>query len=104
MSAHLRLIRVSLVLIDVLFGDRVEANDAAAEGLLELEVHFLRTLYVHSVDRVAVRLEMLQSLVLFNRVSDGVHERELELLLDLSFDRSRLVVPPFSVMALSYFA
>ena len=35
-------------LFDVLLGNRVQADDAAAEGLEELEIH--------NVDRVAVRL------------------------------------------------
>ena len=49
---------------DVLLEDRVEADDAAVERLVELEVLLLRALHVHNVDRVVVRLHMFVSLVL----------------------------------------
>ena len=34
----------------VLLGDRVEADDAAVESLVGIEVFLLRTLHVHNVD------------------------------------------------------
>ena len=40
---------------DVLLGDRVEADDATVEGLVELEFLLLRALHVHNTDRVVVR-------------------------------------------------
>ena len=39
-----------------LLGDRVEPYDATVEGLVELEVLMLRTIHVHNVDRVVVRV------------------------------------------------
>ena len=45
-----------MTFFDALLGDRVEAIDAAVEGLVELEVLLLPSLYVHIVDRVVVRL------------------------------------------------
>ena len=42
--------------IDALLGDRVEADDAAVEGLADLEALF--AFHVHSVDRVVVRLKV----------------------------------------------
>ena len=49
---------------DFLLGDRVEADNAAIEGVVELEVLFLRNLHVHNVDRVVVMLHMSVSFVL----------------------------------------
>ena len=55
-------------LSDILLGNRVEADDAAVEGLVELEVLLLRTLHVQNVDRVVVRLQTCVRLVLLVRV------------------------------------
>ena len=52
----------------VLLGNRVEADDAAVERLVELEVLLLRVLHVHSVDRVVVRLQKCVSLCLLSGV------------------------------------
>ena len=45
-------------LFDVLLGDRVAAEDAAVEGLMEFEVLPVRSLSVHNADRVVVRLQI----------------------------------------------
>ena len=53
-------------LLEKLHGDRVGADDdAAIEGLVELEVLRLRSFHVHHVDRVEVILEMCLCIVLF---------------------------------------
>ena len=51
--------RVSPHCFPMWIGDRVEADDAAVQGLVELKVFLLRTLHVHSGDRVVVRRQML---------------------------------------------
>ena len=52
-------------LVDVLLEDRVQADDVAVEGLVELEVLMLRALHVHNIDRVMVRFSRcFQALVL----------------------------------------
>ena len=50
---------------DVHLGDRVEADDAVVEGLVELEFFPLSTLHVHSVDRVVVRPKVFVGIVPF---------------------------------------
>ena len=53
----------------MLFGDRGQADDAAVEGLVQLEVLLLCTLNVHSVDPASgAALLKCVSLVLFVRV------------------------------------
>ena len=42
-------------------------RDATGEGLEELQRFFVRTLHVHSVSRVVVRLRVLVSLQLWDR-------------------------------------
>ena len=54
-------------LSDVILGNRVEADDTAEEGLVELEVLLLRTLHAHNVNCVEVSLKMLVSLVRYSR-------------------------------------
>ena len=51
-----RVSALSLVcdIVDVFLGDRVEADDAAVEVLVELEVLILRALHVQNVRRVVV--------------------------------------------------
>ena len=67
--------------VDVLLGDRVEADDTAFEGVVELEVLLLRTIHVHDADRVVVRLQMLASLVLLVRVLvHAVDKRQVDCL------------------------
>ena len=55
-------------LFDVLLGDHFQADDAAIESSVELEIILLRALHVHNVDRVVVKLHMSLSLVLSVRV------------------------------------
>ena len=54
--------------LDVLQVDRVETNNAAIEGLVELEILLLRAFQVHNAEHVFVRLEVFMGGVLFVRV------------------------------------
>ena len=55
----------------LILGERADADDAAVEGLVELEVLLLRALHVHSVDHVVLKLQMFVRLVLL--VKSSVH-------------------------------
>ena len=68
-------------LLGVLLADRVDANDAVTERLVELEALLLRSFHVHNVDRVVVRLKVFVSLVLVGQVFvQTVDEREVRCL------------------------
>ena len=47
----------------LLFGDRVEADNAAADRLVELEFLGVRALRVNNVDRVVVRFKLCAPLL-----------------------------------------
>ena len=65
----------------------VEAEDATVESREELEIFFLRTLHIFFVDRVAVRLEVLESLEYWIGIPvQRVHEGKVHSLGSSVFD------------------
>ena len=89
---------------DLLFGDRVEADKAAADRLVELEFLGVRALRVNNVDRVVVRFKLcaplLRCVQVFVQVPDT---REVNCLSTFFFSKPTGTSLP-ALMAVSYFA